>query len=279
MNYYSHHIGDYAAHTSHLSLLEHGVYRRLLDIYYLNEAPFANDINAICRKVGARTDDEKLAIDAILSEFFVLTDLGFTQKRCDSELLAFVVKSTKASDSANSRWSKKTENDANAMRTHEISMRTHCERIANALPTHCESDANALRPLCDVDGERMANAMLTNNHKPITNNQNKEKSKTTPSAELSKPQDVEESVWQDFVAIRKAKKAPLTETALAGIASEAKKANMTLQAALTECCSRGWQGFKADWVVKDSPAKPNATSSMQPHPTMPGKFLFHGVMM
>ena len=32
MNYYSHHIGDYLTATAHLTLLEHGAYRRLIDI-------------------------------------------------------------------------------------------------------------------------------------------------------------------------------------------------------------------------------------------------------
>ena len=37
MNFYPRHIGDYIARASHLTLLEHGVYARLLDIYYSRE--------------------------------------------------------------------------------------------------------------------------------------------------------------------------------------------------------------------------------------------------
>ncbi|MFV2611664.1 hypothetical protein ACNIUV_28445, partial [Escherichia coli] len=37
---------------------------------------------------------------------------------------------------------------------------------------------------------------------------------------------------------------------------EATKAGITLEAALIECCERGWVGFKADWYNKtDSPPK------------------------
>ena len=39
MNYYERHIGDYLKDTAHLSLLEHGIYGRLLDIYYTREEP------------------------------------------------------------------------------------------------------------------------------------------------------------------------------------------------------------------------------------------------
>ena len=39
MNYYPFHIGDYASHTRHLTLMEDLAYRRLLDLYYLHERP------------------------------------------------------------------------------------------------------------------------------------------------------------------------------------------------------------------------------------------------
>ncbi len=65
----------------------------------------------------------------------------------------------------------------------------------------------------------------------------------------SRPDDVPEKVWADFLAIRKAKKAPLTATALDGIEREARKAGISLAQALAECCSRGWQGFKAEWLA------------------------------
>lgn len=57
-------------------------------------------------------------------------------------------------------------------------------------------------------------------------------------------------MWTDFQALRKTKRAPLTTTALDGIAREAAKASMSLSDVLALCCTRGWQGFKADWVSK-----------------------------
>lgn len=63
-----------------------------------------------------------------------------------------------------------------------------------------------------------------------------------------RPEDVPESVWTDFLAVRKAKRAPLTATALHGIRKQADRAGMTLSEALRMCCERGWQGFRAEWV-------------------------------
>lgn len=66
---------------------------------------------------------------------------------------------------------------------------------------------------------------------------------------IDKPDGVSIQVWDDFLKLRKTKKAPLTQTALDGIEREAKKASMTLNDALATCCARGWQSFKADWIT------------------------------
>lgn len=68
-----------------------------------------------------------------------------------------------------------------------------------------------------------------------------------------KPDDVSDAVWGDFLSTRKAKKAPVTDTALKAIRREAEKVDWSMERALSECCSRGWQGFKADWITKDQP--------------------------
>lgn len=92
-----------------------------------------------------------------------------------------------------------------------------------------------------------AKKTLTNNHKPITNNH-----------KINKPDGVALSLWSDFLVLRKAKKLPITETALQGIKREAEKAGLDLNQAITICCERGWGSFKADWlkepVAKESQA-------------------------
>lgn len=51
----------------------------------------------------------------------------------------------------------------------------------------------------------------------------------------------------DFVVLRKAKKAPITETALKGYQSEADKAGISICEAVAIAIKRNWQGFNADW--------------------------------
>ena len=62
------------------------------------------------------------------------------------------------------------------------------------------------------------------------------------------PENVSESTWNDFVALRKTKKAPVTNTVIDGISKEATKLGWSLERAMQEMCTQGWQGFKADWL-------------------------------
>jgi uncharacterized protein YdaU (DUF1376 family) len=91
--------------------------------------------------------------------------------------------------------------------------------------------------------KRSTDVQPTNNHKPINNKHIKD---------IAPPDGVLESVWQDFVKQRKAKKASITETAIKGIEREARKAGISLNDALQEICSRGWTGFKAEWLTDKS---------------------------
>jgi len=88
MNYYQHHIGDYRRDTAHLSLLEHGIYRQLLDTYYLTEEPIPEETQLVCRRLSAKTEEEQKAVETVLSEFFY-RDNGWRHKRCDMELAGY----------------------------------------------------------------------------------------------------------------------------------------------------------------------------------------------
>lgn len=89
MRHYAHHIGDYRAHTAHLTFVEDAAYRRLLDLYYMHEKPLPSDMAACQRLSGARADDEKQAIETVLREFFNLQDDGWHQGRADDEIAVY----------------------------------------------------------------------------------------------------------------------------------------------------------------------------------------------
>lgn len=141
MNYYEHHIGDYAEATAHLSFVEDAAYSRMIRKYYATEKPLPADIRAIQRLIGARSKEEREAVQVVLDEFFVLQDDGWHQTRCDEDIARYQSKQGKARASANARWSKPhTERNANASLPH---MQTDSERNANASETH--NGRNALQ--------------------------------------------------------------------------------------------------------------------------------------
>jgi uncharacterized protein YdaU (DUF1376 family) len=205
LHYYSFNVGDYRRDTMHLSLVEHGIYRQLLDSYYLNEGPITKSKDDLMRSLCVRNADEKEAFNRIVLEFFLEIDGTLIHRGCDKVIQQFHKKSDSARVSAKSRWEK---NDANAMRT--------------------QCDGNA-----------------THNPIPITHNPIKTKQR---SRALQCPQEVSLSVWEDFLAVRKAKRSPVTQTAIKSIEREAEKSGWSLEQALAECAARGWVGFKAEWV-------------------------------
>jgi hypothetical protein len=62
------------------------------------------------------------------------------------------------------------------------------------------------------------------------------------------PDDVDPQVWSDWLALRKAKRAPVTETTVGSARAEAEKAGLSFEAFLRVWCARGSQGLQADWL-------------------------------
>jgi uncharacterized protein YdaU (DUF1376 family) len=90
MNYYERHLGDYAKDTAHLTMIEHGAYCLLLDRYYGTDKGIP--VDQAHRIARARTKDEKLAVDAVLTEFFRMADGVWINKRAEEEIEKAFVK-------------------------------------------------------------------------------------------------------------------------------------------------------------------------------------------
>lgn len=80
MHYYQHNVGDYARDTSHLTIIEHGIYRLLLDWCYLNEKPIPTER---AMRVGRGYPTET---QSVLSEFFKETPEGWEHGRVVKEI-------------------------------------------------------------------------------------------------------------------------------------------------------------------------------------------------
>jgi len=134
VNSYEFHIGDYYRRTSHLSQVEHYIYRRLIDQYFLTELPITTEIRSISRTLQL-TADQIETLEMILDEFFELEDDGWHHSHIKQELERIYGKSEQARDAANRRWDKaKKKKKANGSN-------------ADAMRTHSEPDADAMLPL------------------------------------------------------------------------------------------------------------------------------------
>lgn len=83
----------------------------------------------------------------------------------------------------------------------------------------------------------------------IKNNIQNTNKKNTKKSDLDLLADfgITGQLADDFIVLRKAKKAPITETALKGYQSEADKAGISICEAVAIAIKRNWQGFNASW--------------------------------
>jgi uncharacterized protein YdaU (DUF1376 family) len=95
----------------------------------------------------------------------------------------------------------------------------------------------------DANSPPNATPIATKNQEPRTINH---------KPNINTPDGVSESLFKDYLEVRKGKKAKWTETALKGLQREADKAKMSLSEVMQLCCERGWAGFKAEWAKEDA---------------------------
>jgi uncharacterized protein YdaU (DUF1376 family) len=212
MHYYKFNIADYRKDTGHLSTIEHGIYRQLIDWYYLDEQPIPEENQVVIRRLRLGSDEVNF-LQNVLSDFFVLGKTGYTHKRIEVEIKDYheQVEKNKNNGKLGGR-PKKTQS------------------VISGLPDESQNNPN---------------------HKPLTTNH---KPKRESATVVACPPDVSQQIWNDWVALRKSKKAPITQTVLNGAIAEAKILGWPLEKFLAEWCSRGSQGLKAEWIVKPNPA-------------------------
>ena len=226
MFFFTHNIGEFSQKTRFLSPEEVGVFVLLRDQYLTTEQPLQCNWIALALHPHC-----KESVNRVLGLFFRETESGWVCDEFENLIEEYRSQSDKKRQNAQKRWSK-AKNDAGAVQTDATAMQVH----SSCNPT----------------------AMLTKNQEPITNNQELIKEKNTKKKlVLEKPDGVSPKVWDDFLFLRKQKKAPLTETALKGIAREAAKAGISLEDALSTCCQRGWQGFNSEWILGNGVGKAN----------------------
>ena len=230
MLWYPHNITDYRSATAHLTNEEDLAYRRLLEMYYDTEAPIPLDTQWVSRRLRVGTD----SLSNVLSDFFVRTDDGFHHARCDAELAEFarradIARANGAKGGRRKSLKPKQKNPAGSQLV--------TESVASGNPELTQTLAN-------------------NKYKYNNNNNTKTLSfaawKSQPSPD----------VVRDWSAMRKAKRAPISQTVidrLGGEINAAVAAGYTADDCLALCVLKGWQGFKFSWLQNDQREDDHAT--------------------
>jgi uncharacterized protein YdaU (DUF1376 family) len=160
MNYYPHHIGDFNNATRHLSRLERALYRDMLDMYYDTEQPLTADMNMLCRKLMARDEEERTAVEQVLNEFFTPTEQGWAHARCDQVIAEYQAqiqkKSAAGKASAEARAAAKTQQNQPLTNSDDTK-----EHVLNTRSTNQEP--------------------ITNNHKPEKSREDTQRASRLPA--------------------------------------------------------------------------------------------------
>jgi uncharacterized protein YdaU (DUF1376 family) len=234
MHYYKRNLGDYAKKAGRLTMLQHGAYTLLTDACYDRER-FPTLDEAI-DWTWASTEAEIEAVKFVLRKFFTLEAGVYVQKRIQEEVGEYHTKSTTNARIAKEREAKRKESSTERTRNVNDSSPGDNEPPPNQEP-------------------------ITINHKEEKEKEKKEKTdkpkRTTP---VTRPEDVAEQTWTDWLALRKAKNAPVTETVLKSAIGEAQKANLSLNRFLEIWCARGSQGLEASWLKDSERQRPANTN-------------------
>lgn len=213
-------IADYLSATSRLTTEQHGAYLLLIMDYWKNGAPPNND--QVLAQITKLSPDAWSNARTMLQPFFEVHDGLWVQHRIETEMVK-----AKHNKQANVKRGK-------------------AGAEARWRDKNAPSIDEAYSEVCSADGTSPSPSPS-----PI--------SKPSPTKVILPPEGVSDSVWQDFKTLRKAKRSPITQKAIDGIIRESTKAGWTVEQALSECCFRGWQAFKADWVA----TKPNPADNIR----------------
>ena len=167
MHYYKFNIGDYARSTRHLSNEEDLAYRRLIDMYYENEAPIPLETQWVARRIRVAAE----VVEIVLQDMFERTEDGWKHARCEADIADY---------------------HKSAQRNRENGKRGGRPKSVGKKPTE-----NPVGSQSDASGNPVVT--LTTNHKPLTTNQDILSNESMPETDVSDgfdPKDVVE-VWNE----------------------------------------------------------------------------------
>lgn len=148
-----------------------------------------------------------------------------------------------------------------ASESHDGVIHKSPEEIAFRLRMTEKEVISSIKPLIDNGFFIEDSNVLAKRLQDATTEKRQSRVEIEKETETETPDGVTESVFKDYLEVRKTKKAKWSDTALKGLVKEAEKAGLSLQEAMELCCARGWVGFKAEWIKDQYPKKQETGTS------------------
>ena len=232
--YFPFYTGDYYRDTRHLSMLQHGAYRQLLDHCWDQKGPLPLDLEKCYRICGAVSKEEQECVRGVVAEFFVTMDDGHYQKRVMEEVARAEMWSQKSRQgglkSAIARRTKARKGAAD--KRNEPPLNHRSTTVEPPLVSPSPSPSPSLKENTDTARKR-----------------------AQPAAVVSVSDLVEAGCQEDHARDwLKTRGKPLTATAWKAVVREAGLARLSVGKAVELAAENQWRGFKAEWVkVGSSP--------------------------
>ena len=238
-------VADYLADTMHLSTEEQGAYLLLIMNYWQTGKPIPK---SRLSRIARLSNDRWTTVEVSLSEFFNDTGAEWEHKRIDRDLEAVKdsqeqrVRAGKASAEARKRSqqdkSKREGNDRST--TVEVPLQREPNEKATNIDTDIDIDTN-------TEKDQSATAVCVD-PEPVD--------KPVPPKKIvidysSWPEMPDEQILKDWLASRKKSGATHSQTAISSMGKQLHKAvamGYTVDQCGEEAVTRGWRGFKAEWM-------------------------------
>lgn len=226
MNYYERYCGDYASKTSRLTLVQHGAYTLLLDEYYSNETPLPSDFRELYKICRAMSPAEREAVRFVADKFFPVNGDGLRHNEKADEVLTKALKRINTSRGNGKNGGRPPKQKPSG--------------LSNENPVGYETETQQ-------DTQRATQQQTQPGIHQTPDPKSQKLLSGKPDLKTLIDLGVDEQVAKDWLAVRKAKRAPLTDTVIKSLKEEADKAGISVAEAVAVCAKRSWQGFNASW--------------------------------
>lgn len=241
--YMQFYVADYLADTAHLDAEENGAYLLLIFNYWQTGKPIPK---SRLQKIARVSSDRWASVEQALSEFFVEVDGFWKHDRIEADL-ATVSEAQEQRMKAGKASAEARKRAAQAEKKKEISGKsTPDERPLNDRSTNKEEIREDKTR--DKEKDTCASVDAQSDQEPPA----KSPAKKKPEIDYSSWPDIpDDQILKDWLQSRKKAKATHSQTAINAIGKELRKAvdmGYTVNQCGEEAATRGWRGFKAEWM-------------------------------